>query len=98
MTRQGRQLHQCYTLRIEYAVNSVDVVPPEAKQLLPGWHRDFQISEKATLEQLSSVILEILDWDPAHLYEFRIGEGIHAYFGDDQLFVDAKERCMSCDI
>jgi transposase len=98
MPRRGIQAQQCYTLRIEYTVNSVEAVPPETKKVLRGWHRDFQISGKATLEQLSSVILQVLDWDPDHLYEFRIRERIYVYFGDDELFVDAKAPCMSCDI
>jgi hypothetical protein len=52
MPKRGIQLHQCYTLRIEYMVNSVEAVPPETKKVLRGWHRDFQIFGKATLEQL----------------------------------------------
>jgi transposase len=65
---------------------------------VPGWHRDFEISDKTTLEQLSLIILHILDWDCAHLYEFRIGQRVHAYLGEDEQFVDVDCPCVSCDI
>ena len=40
----------------------------------------------------------ILDWDPDHLYEFRIGGRLYAYLGEDSLFVDMQEPGVSCDI
>ena len=89
---------QCHSLRIEYAGQRVNPLPIELSDLIPSWHRDFEISAKTTLEQLSSTILQILDWDGDHLYEFRIGDRVYAYFGEDEQFVDAITPCVSCDI
>lgn len=89
---------QCYSLRIEYAGQRINAVPLEPRDLFPDWHRDFEVSDRATLEQLSSTILRILDWDQNHLYEFRISDRIHADFGEDDLFVDTLAPCVSCDI
>jgi transposase len=72
--------------------------PPEPTDLVTDWNRDFEISDKTTLEQLSSTILQILDWDRAHLYEFRIGDRVHVDFGEDDQFVDAIAPCVSCDV
>jgi hypothetical protein len=85
-------------LRIEYAGQRVNPLPIEPIDLVPTWRRDFEISDKTTLEQLSSTILQVLAWDPDHLYEFRIGERVYAYFGEDELFVDTITPCVSCDI
>src|SRR5215469_1791881 len=96
---RGGQTATCYSFRLEYggraplaarAVTEADI--------LPDWYRDFAISGQNTLEQLSSVILMILDWDPDHLYEFRIGGRLYAYLGEDALFVDMQEPGVSCDI
>lgn len=86
-----------HTLRIEYAEDASGTYPPRLNHFLPGWHRDFIVSGKNTLEQLSSAILQILDWDRNHLYEFRIGEQAYAYLGEDELFVDWG-TFVSCDI
>ena len=50
--------------------------------ILHDWYRDFAISGQNTLEQLSSVVLKILDWDPNDLYEFRIGDRLYADLTD----------------
>jgi hypothetical protein len=89
---------QSVSLRLEYAGQRANALPLEPSGLFPGWHRDFEISDKTTLEQLSSTILQILDWDRDHLYEFRIGDRVHVDFGDDEQFVDAIAPCVSCDI
>jgi transposase len=96
---KSRQTAKCYSLRLEYAGHAP--VPTRAvadRDLLPDWYRDFAISGQHTLEQLSSVILRILDWDPDHLYEFRIGGRLYASLGEDSLFVDMREPGVSCDI
>jgi transposase len=98
MPSKIQRTKQCHSLRIEYAGQGVNSFPIEPSDLLHGWHRDFEISDKTTLEQLSSTILQILAWDQDHLYEFRIGDRIHAYFGEDEQFVDAIAPCVSCDI
>jgi transposase len=98
MTRRGKQSNKCYALRLECASDAVGTFQPESSGILPGWHRDFEISDKTTLEQLSLIILHILGWDFDHLYEFRIGERVHAYHGGDEQFVDVDYPCLSCDI
>ena len=63
--------------------------------------RDFGVSGKTTLEQLSEVILNILDWDSLHLYEFRIDNTVYAQMvfpSKGDLFVEAENPCVSCDI
>jgi transposase len=98
MPSKIQRTKQCHSLRIEYAGQGVNSFPIEPSDLFPAWHRDFEISDKTTLEQLSSTILQILAWDRDHLYEFRIGDRIHGYFGEDEQFVDAIAPCVSCDI
>lgn len=90
-----------YSLRIEYARNASGDIPISERDLLPNWSREFTVSGKTTLEQLSEVILNILDWDSLHLYEFRIDNKVYAhmvFLSEDDLFVDAENPCVSCDI
>jgi pRiA4b ORF-3-like protein len=50
---------------------------------------------------LSEVILGILDWDSQHLFEFRIQDRVYAhliFLGEDDLFVDAQNPCVSCGV
>jgi transposase len=98
MPSKTQRTKHWYSLRIEYAGQRINPFPLEPSDLVPGWHRDFEISDKTTLEQLSSTILQILDWDRDHLYEFRIGDRVHAGFGEDEQFVDVIAPCVSCDI
>ncbi len=96
---EGRQIAACYSFRLEYGGRTLLAAPAITEaDILPDWYRDFAISGQNTLEQLSSVILMILDWDPEHLYEFRIGDRLYAYLGEDSLFVDMQEPAFSCDI
>lgn len=96
---KGRQIATCYSFRLEYGGRTLLSAPAiKEPDILPDWYRDFAISGRNTLEQLSSVILMILDWDPDHLYEFRIGNRLYAHFGRDSLFVDMQEPATSCDI
>src|SRR6266436_873815 len=67
--------------------------------LHPNWYRDFEIADKTTLEQLATIILQILGWSEDHLYEFKIKHCRYVNFGnDDDYVVDAKEACGSCAI
>ncbi len=45
---------------------------------------------------LSSIILQILNWDEDHLYEFRIKGKTYTHFGDDIFIVESKDACFSC--
>ena len=90
-----------YSLRIEYAPDSSGDLPISDRDLVPNWSREFAVSGNTTLEQLSEVILDILDWDSLHLYEFRIRNHVYAhmvFLSEDDLFVDAQNPCVSCDI
>jgi transposase len=95
------QTPNTYTLRIQYAPDAARHLPIKNEDLLPDWSREFTVSGKHTLEQLSEIIISILDWDEWHLYEFRIGEREHThmvFLDEDDLFVDSKDTCISCDI
>jgi hypothetical protein len=95
--KQGCQ--STYSLRLEYVKGTpLPGCAIAEKDLLSDWHRDFAISGQHTLEQLSSVVLRILRWDPDHLYEFRIGARLYAHMGEDSLVVDMQEPGVSCDI
>ncbi len=90
-----------YSLRIEYVRDAFADLPINEWDLLPNWSRDFRVSGKTTLEQLSEVILNILDWDSLHLYEFRIDNKVYAQMvfpSEDDLFVEAENPCVSCDV
>jgi transposase len=90
-----------YTMRIEYASDAVGYLLLNDRDLLPNWSREFTVSGRHTLEQLSEIILDILDWDSDHLYEFRIHDRVYAhmvFLGEEDLVVDAKNPCVSCDI
>ena len=89
-----------YSLRLQYAPDAFHL-PLKDEELLPNWSRDFIVSGKHTLEQLNEIILDVLHWDEWHLYEFRIGSLVYAhmvFLDEDDLFVDAKDPCTSCDI
>src|SRR5436189_1946745 len=73
--------------------------PSDPEFVLPNWYRDFEIADKTTLEQLATIILQILGWSEDHLYEFKIKHCRYVNFGnDDDYVVDAKEGCVSCAI
>src|SRR5215469_15760798 len=92
--RESRTSH-ILKLRIQYRGEC----PRDPEFILANWYRDFEIEDKTTLEQLATVILEILDWSEDHLYEFNIKHSHYVNFGTDEDYVvDAKEPCISCAI
>jgi transposase len=97
--RSGRTASS-YSFRLEYVEDKPLPRLRDAGKgpVLNEWYRDFAISERSSLEQLSSVILGILGWDPNHLYEFRIGGRLYAHMGEDSLVVEMKEQGVSCDV
>ncbi|MFH0996186.1 MAG: transposase [Pseudomonadota bacterium] len=100
-SQTDRQLLNTYTLRLQYAPETACHLPVKDEDLLPNWSREFTVSGKHTLEQLSEIILDLLDWDNCHLYEFRIAERLYVhmvFLEEDDLFVDSKNSCVSCDI
>jgi transposase len=90
-----------YTLRLQYAPESSGPLPLKDGDLLPNWSRVFTASGGHTLEQLSDIILDILDWDRCHLYEFSVAEQVYCHLvclEEPELFVDSGRPCVSCDI
>lgn len=115
--RASHRASSTYTLRIEHAthptlqihVRTADDEPSYLVPTLsitevhiqPDWSREFTVLGRHTLEQLSEIILHILDWDRDHLYEFRIADRVYAhmvFLEEDDLFVEAEKPCVSCDI
>jgi transposase len=86
-----------FSFRVEYVRDSF----ADDATVLSHWLRDFTISGNHTLEHLSDIIIDILDWDPHHLYEFRNHDQVYAhliFLEENDLLVDAKHLCVSCDI
>jgi len=96
--KQARRTPHIVKLRIQYRGKC----PKAPEFVLPNWYRDFEIEDKITLEQLATMVLEILGWTEDHLYEFKIKNCCYVNFGNDDDFddyiVDAKEPCVSCAI
>ncbi len=91
-----------FVICLEYCRrNVIDLrLPLDRCHLCKGWRRTFEVSDLMTLEQLASSILGLLGWKEDHLYEFRIGEKIYAFLGDDEYIVDTPYviPCVSCSI
>ena len=83
-----------YTFELQYAGGFGDDF-----SIRPHWNRTFEVSKDTTLESLSRVILDILDWDFSHLYEFHIRDKKYIDFGYvDYLFRETYRDCISCDV
>ena len=83
-----------YTFELKYAGGL-----GEDFSIRPHWNRTFEVSKDTTLESLSRVILDILDWDFSHLYEFHIRDKKYIDFCDaDYLFQETYGDCISCDV
>ncbi len=82
-----------YRLCLEYAGSYGDNF-----SVRKNWNRVFDISQNTTLELLSHIILDILDWDPCHLYEFSIRDKKYVDFGDDDYVISTEGNCFSCAI
>ncbi len=55
---------------------------------LSGWHRDIELRDDVTLNELNNVIQQVLGWDNTHLYVFTVNEKHYAYLGDDDYVVE----------
>ncbi len=92
------------TFRLEYFPDQIGALPDGASPPTPlkNWDRVFVISDRLTLEQFASVIIDLLGWDADHLYEFHIAHTVYVHMGDpdctDFLVVDAVNPCVSCAI
>jgi transposase len=94
--KQERRTSNILKLRIQYR----GWCPRDPEFVIPNWYREFEIEDKTTLEQLATIILQILGWSEDHLYEFKIKHCHYVNFGndDDDYVVDAKGACVSCAI
>lgn len=90
------------TFRLEYFPKQVGSFHDDPRlPPLRNWDRVFEVSDKTTLEQLASIILDLLGWEEDHLYEFHIGGSVHVHMGDpnySDYFVDSVNPCVSCAI
>ena len=89
------------TLQLEYYPDYYIRSSEGGSPLLPNWNRVFKLSDGITLEQLASMIIEMLGWDEDHLYEFRIGERNYVNMGSpdfSDIVADATDPCVSCAI
>jgi hypothetical protein len=95
------QKSQLYTVRLEYCPDSSDIFTEEPNEYLSDWDRVFEIYDTWTLEQLASVIIDLLDWELDHLYEFQIGNRIYVHMGEpnaSDFVVDTSDSCVSCAV
>jgi transposase len=90
------------TFRLQYFPDQIgwfrdDPLPDPLK----NWDRVFEVSDRTTLEQFATIILDLLGWEEDHLYEFHIDGNVHVHMGDpdcSDYFVDAEHPCVSCAI
>ena len=90
------------TFRLEYFPDQIGSFPDDPRPApLKNWDRVFEVSDKTTLEQFATIILDLLGWQEDHLYEFHIGGHVYVHMGDpdySDYFVDAVDPCVSCAI
>jgi transposase len=100
--KNSKRVPNCLTFRLDYCpdqIRSLSDGPLAAP--IKGWDRVFAVSDKLTLEQFASVIVDLLAWDKDHLYEFHIGQTVYAHMGApdrSDYVVDAVSSCVSCAI
>ncbi|MBN1569640.1 MAG: IS630 family transposase [Acidobacteria bacterium] len=90
------------TFRLEYFPDQIGSFPDVPRPApLNNWNRVFEVSDKITLEQFATVIVDLLGWEEDHLYEFHVGETVFVHMGNpdcSDYFVDAVNPCVSCAI
>jgi len=100
--KNPRRVPNRLSFRLEYFPDQVGSFPDDPLPApLKNWDRVFEVSDKTTLEQFASIILDLLGWDKDHLYEFHIDGSIYLHMGDpnySDFFVDAADPCVSCVI
>ncbi len=68
--------------RLEYFPDQIGSFPENPRPApLRNWDRVFEVSDKTTLEQFATIILDLLGWEEDHLYEFHIGGNVYSTFG-----------------
>jgi Plasmid pRiA4b ORF-3-like protein len=101
--KHHRRALNALTFRLEYFPDQIGALPDGDFPPTPlkNWDRVFVISDRLTLEQFASVIIDLLAWDEDHLYEFHIADTVYVHMGDpcsDFFVVDAVNPCVSCAI
>ena len=102
--KHHRRAANALTFRLEYFPDQIGALPDGDSRPTPlkNWDRVFVISDRLTLEQFASVIIDLLAWDEDHLYEFHIADTVYVHMGDpdcsDFFVVDAVNPCVSCAI
>ena len=102
--KQHRRAPTALTFRLEYFPDQIGALPEGDSRSTPlkSWDRVFVVSDRLTLEEFASVIIDLLAWDEDHLYEFHIADTVYVHMGDpdcsDFFVVDAVNPCVSCAI
>jgi transposase len=102
--KHHRRAPNALTFRLEYFPDQIGALPDGDSRSTPlkNWDRVFVISDRLTLEQFASVIIDLLAWDEDHLYEFQIADTVYVHMGDPDcsafFVVDAVNPCVSCAI
>lgn len=102
--KHHRRAPNALTFRLEYFPDQIGALPAGDSRPTPlkNWDRVFVISDRLTLEQFASVMIDLLAWDEDHLYEFHIADTVYVHMGDpdcsDFFVVDAVNPCVSCAI
>jgi transposase len=101
--KHHRRAPNALTFRLEYFPDQIGALPAGDSPPTPlkNWDRVFVISDRLTLEQFASVIIDLLAWDEDHLYEFHIAGTVYVHMGDPCsgfFVVDVVNPCVSCAI
>ena len=100
--RTPKRIPNGLILRLEYFPDQIGSYPGSSRSAtLENWDRVFEVSDKTTLEQFATIILDLLGWEEDHLYEFHIGGIVYVHMGDpnySDYFVDSANTCVSCAI
>ena len=97
-----KRIPNALTFRLKYYTDQIGSFPDVPRPTpLKNWDRVFEVSNKTTLEQFATIIIDLLGWEEDHLYEFHIGGSIYVHMGDpnySDYIVDAVNPCVSCAI
>ena len=63
LPKRKRRTLYILKLRIQYRRQC----PRDPEFVCSNWYRDFEITDKTTLEQLAAIVLEILGWSEDHV-------------------------------
>jgi hypothetical protein len=79
--KHHRRAPNALTFRLEYFPDQIGPSPDGDSRSTPlkNWDRVFVISDRLTLEQFASVIIDLLAWDEDHLYEFHIADTVYVH-------------------